>query len=663
MKNQQTQYDIFISYRRDGGDITAGRIADRLKQQGYRVFLDVESMRSGDFNKQLYSVIESCSDVVVILPENALERCENEDDWLKLEVSHALKHNRNIIPVMLKGFKFQKVMPKGIEDLAKKEGVEASSTTYFDASMTRLMELLISKKHLTWDRVKKHVLFSLIPLLLVAAILLFIRYENKQKEQQQLEQVCKEVVSFISTGFANGNGLISTIDETNRQWKIFHSNLLKTNDLLEKNRLKDQLNQFVDYKLSQINDTSILSNWQLNPIHDELLAKNGISTEDIKASKMMFRTDFEQTKDYLVRIKYWLNTSEIGWPDQLDEGIDKLAEMNKEMINSGIYSLNELIIEMPESVRDTYNKFLPVLTNYSAEMDYHSNKKELEAKQERSLQKCNSLLGEYSAIVGDENMRVTILKNQLDSLKTISKKAKNEALNDPGIDSIKRRVVAKNEILEQQKTELNAKQKALKDAYQRVLTKCTFTPDEDQWIMWGKILRLSTVARNTMKLRKEEKAQLEINRQEAIRKGLDPNALSEPSYPVSVDELFNEIYKRIDLFVQYNQDKDPRIKEYAPIAKQYFKLLRAGEIEDSGILVFGTENNVQHPVLKPGDIVVERKGKPVYSADDYFKLKDDPAPNVVKILRLNPNGTKSIQTVTMPDTQIKVGFMNLRETE
>lgn len=660
---KKVQYDIFISYRRDGGDITAGRIADRLKQQGYRVFLDVESLRSGDFNKQLYSVIESCTDVVVILPDKALERCENEDDWLKLEVSHALKHNRNIIPVMLKGFKFPKEMPKGIEDLAKKEGVEASSSTYFDASMDRLMELLISKKHLTWDRVKKHILFSLIPLLLVAGILLFIRYENKQKEQRQLEQVCKEVVSFISTGFATGNGLISTIEETNKQWKIFRSNLLKTNDLHEKKRLKDQLNQFVDFKLSQIKDTSILTNWQLNPIHDELLTMNGISTQDIKASKILFRTDFEQTREFLVRIKYWLNTPEVGWPDQLDEGIDKLAEMNKEMINSGIYSFNELIIEMPESVRDTYNKFLPVLTNYSVEMDFNSNKEELEAKQERSLQKCNSLLGEYSAIVGDENMRVTILKNHLDSLKAISKKAENDALNDPGIDSMKRRVAAKKEILEQQKAELDAKQKALKDAYQRVLTKCSFTSDEDQWTMWGKILRLSTVARNTMKLRKEEKAQLEINRQEAIRKGLDPNSLSEPSYPVSVDELFNEIYKRVELFVKYNQSKDPNVKEYMRSARYYFENVKKGKIDAMGVLMFSTENNVAHPLLKPGDIIIEKKGQKINSVDQYFALNSDSVPNINKILRYSANGDQTILIETMPKTDIKIGLLNLVETD
>ncbi|MBQ2750106.1 MAG: toll/interleukin-1 receptor domain-containing protein [Clostridia bacterium] len=40
------KYQIFISYRRDGGADLAGRISDRLTALGYSVFLDVESMRS-----------------------------------------------------------------------------------------------------------------------------------------------------------------------------------------------------------------------------------------------------------------------------------------------------------------------------------------------------------------------------------------------------------------------------------------------------------------------------------------------------------------------------------------------------------------------------------------------------------------------------------------
>ena len=39
------KYDIFISYRRDGGDTLAQLIYDRLTDRGYSVFLDIESLR------------------------------------------------------------------------------------------------------------------------------------------------------------------------------------------------------------------------------------------------------------------------------------------------------------------------------------------------------------------------------------------------------------------------------------------------------------------------------------------------------------------------------------------------------------------------------------------------------------------------------------------
>ena len=44
------KYDIFISYRRDGGDTLSQLIYDRLTHRGYRVFLDIESLNAGKFN-------------------------------------------------------------------------------------------------------------------------------------------------------------------------------------------------------------------------------------------------------------------------------------------------------------------------------------------------------------------------------------------------------------------------------------------------------------------------------------------------------------------------------------------------------------------------------------------------------------------------------------
>ena len=68
-------YQIFVSYRREGGESLAALLYERLTRMGYRVFYDVESLRSGDFNEKLLGVIEKCEDVLVVLPPNGLDRC------------------------------------------------------------------------------------------------------------------------------------------------------------------------------------------------------------------------------------------------------------------------------------------------------------------------------------------------------------------------------------------------------------------------------------------------------------------------------------------------------------------------------------------------------------------------------------------------------------
>lgn len=139
------QYQIFISYRREGGADLAGRIADQLKSLGYKVFFDVETMRSGKFNTQLFEAIDQCSDVVVVLPPHALDRCRNKKDWVRQELAYAIKNEKKIIPIMMRGFKFPFFMPKEISDIKIMEGIPASND-YFDAVIQKLERLLNSPK-------------------------------------------------------------------------------------------------------------------------------------------------------------------------------------------------------------------------------------------------------------------------------------------------------------------------------------------------------------------------------------------------------------------------------------------------------------------------------------------------------------------------------------
>ena len=144
MKNQ---YDVFISYRREGGIDTARTFYDRLSALGYRVSFDIETLRNGKFNEQLYNRIDECKDVIVILNRTALELRENpDDDWLRLEVAHALKAGRNIVAVFLRDFVRPKpgTLPPDIADLLDYQGV-ISSDEHFDSTFDRICDLLIAK--------------------------------------------------------------------------------------------------------------------------------------------------------------------------------------------------------------------------------------------------------------------------------------------------------------------------------------------------------------------------------------------------------------------------------------------------------------------------------------------------------------------------------------
>lgn len=135
------KYQIFISYRREGGDMLAGRLSDRFKSLGYSVFFDTESMRSGRFNDQIYTAIENSDNVLLVLPRGALDEREG-DDWVRNELAHAFKYNKHIIPVMANGFEFPEVLPEELDDIRYNEGVTVLNE-YFDAAVERIRSFLV----------------------------------------------------------------------------------------------------------------------------------------------------------------------------------------------------------------------------------------------------------------------------------------------------------------------------------------------------------------------------------------------------------------------------------------------------------------------------------------------------------------------------------------
>ena len=91
---------VFISYRRDAtGKAFARSIKQELKHHGYDVFLDVDCIDAGEWAKQILTQVPKRAHFLLLLTPGALDRCADENDWVRREFRLALEGDRNIVPV------------------------------------------------------------------------------------------------------------------------------------------------------------------------------------------------------------------------------------------------------------------------------------------------------------------------------------------------------------------------------------------------------------------------------------------------------------------------------------------------------------------------------------------------------------------------------------
>lgn len=172
-------YDIFISYRRNGGFETAKHLYDLLTRDGYKVSFDIDTLRAGDFDKQLYNRIDKCKDFIIIIDKNAFDRTINHDDkykpeqdWLRCELSYALKKNKNIIPIFLAEVDgFPENLPTDIKGIIHKNGPEYNKY-HFNAFYEDLKKrFLLSLPKTKW---LKYLLYTIASICVIVGIILLI---------------------------------------------------------------------------------------------------------------------------------------------------------------------------------------------------------------------------------------------------------------------------------------------------------------------------------------------------------------------------------------------------------------------------------------------------------------------------------------------------------
>lgn len=101
----QRKYDIFISYRRldENGNISgrdqARLIAKQLELEGFHPFFDYSEIKDNEFDKVIIPAIEKCEVFILVLTKDSLNRCMNDEDWVRREIETAISTRCKIINV------------------------------------------------------------------------------------------------------------------------------------------------------------------------------------------------------------------------------------------------------------------------------------------------------------------------------------------------------------------------------------------------------------------------------------------------------------------------------------------------------------------------------------------------------------------------------------
>ncbi|MBI1917167.1 MAG: protein kinase [Planctomycetes bacterium] len=134
-------FDVFVSYRRKSGAEVARAIVERLQQKDVHAFLDVDALNAGPFDERLLDTIERTPNFVIILSEGSLDRCGDEDDWLRREITHALQTDRKIIPVKMPRFRMPEELPNDLAELPRLNYLDYRHEL-FDGFIDRLLGFL-----------------------------------------------------------------------------------------------------------------------------------------------------------------------------------------------------------------------------------------------------------------------------------------------------------------------------------------------------------------------------------------------------------------------------------------------------------------------------------------------------------------------------------------
>lgn len=568
--------NIFISYRRDGGEYTARILHDKLTQLGYKLFYDIESMQSGDFNNKLYKVIEECDDFLVILSPGALDSLDNKEPWIIREIAYALKNNKNIIPIMLRNFEFPEHMPEEIEPLRYKNGLPADSQ-FFGAFIKKLEEFLQSKPNKA-VRYKKVMPIVIAASLIIIAVLGSVAWNNSAlfpyPRTDAERNLTGNLLYYIEVNLLQIEQMAECMDEV---YKICERQL--DYEDVDFDNIRLELRQYRG-KLYQMDmEEGVMSQELTSALQD-----SPFSAADVAALynlKLMYQEEFLND---IYFVEYLISNESMD-KNSRKEVMDSYRSIMDEQMKALACGANMVLLPVKNerTLEEFKQQFLPQLRYIPlTAAGWSHDKKVLESAESNCYENINKLMIEYGMIIGQENM--TLIEERTRYIRLLVDQGYTFAQAEQEADEITARegeMTEKLIALKEKTKELEQTEEELAAAKERIKEKFAPADGDSGDILWGKMLRFLNV------------------------------------------KLYDDALACLDAYREVMRAEDENVEQYTAAAARFIRNISSTGI-DYGVLIVGYEfGETDSEPRRIGDVIIAVNSKPCHTWDEYTTLREE----------------------------------------
>lgn len=599
MEKGEEQYDVFISYRRDGGSEKAKHLRDALTARQYRVFLDVNSLGSGPFDEQLYRKIENSTDFLLIHSSHALERCKDESDWVRKEIERAKKCGKNIVPIFYKDDKephkdapFPETLPRSIEFIRTMNGPHETSIEYYDAFVDRIEKMLKSRPHPWW---KPWLVVALAIVLLcafsVGGYLHFSVYPHNRTQ----ENLVSELISYMTLNLSKANAAIATYQQ-DMERSLRYVEGKTAASAQEALDIRKELSNHSE----TLQDTAASVTSLPDALREQLMSSPFDVGELDAFSSVLADMIAEYVADMEDMRDFWIPNQEVrdAFKATTIRFFQARAELDAEWL---FYTLNETLLPITneKALSDLKSKYLPELTAlFAGRLSLSHDEVAVQGKGEAVYQQLKALYAQYKRSFEREK-EYAQEQNFESAVKAMLEIGTRIDLDTSNLEATWGRIEQEKREIEKMEEEILDIEAEIADKRKEAAEK--FKPLESDSVstLWGKGTRFLTM-------------------------NMPRNAA--------------------ECFALCAQKGDETYQAAAVVAQKFSENCTALKIT-GGVIVCAYEENLPHQAVEVGDILYEVDAAPIHNWTEYTAAIKEDGVYAVSILRFTPAGYELLESV------------------